>query len=157
MIMMSMESNGLVSAMQDTSDQRQKYRLRTPQPAPALDLDDDEPESLDSLVSMFWTIEDALGGDDNIVRLPCRLFLEDLPAPLRGPRWSVSDFPEVVVEVDSWDLLCKIKMGRVTYPLVRIQADIPDGWMSGPPDAEIPLDIEKVKAALPVELRDALT
>lgn len=156
-MMQSIESKVLELAMQDTSDQRQKYRLRPAQPAPSLDLDDEEPESLDSLVSMFWTIEQALGGDDNIVRLPCRLFLENLPDMFRGPRWTVSDFPEVVVEVDSWDLLCKIKMGRVTYPLVRIQADIPDGWMSGPPDAEIPLDLDKVKAALPVELRDALT
>ena len=125
-------------------------------PAPTLDLDIEESQSLDSLVGVFWMIEEALGDYQNVVRLPCRLFLENLPASLRGPLWSATDFPAVIVEVDPWDLLCKIKMGRVTYPLARILADMPSGWMAGPPDAEVPLDVAKVTEALPENLRTAL-
>lgn len=121
-----------------------------------LDLDAEGSDSLDSLVKVFWTIEEALGDDRNVVRLPCRLFLENLPESLRGPRWTTAGFPEVVVDVDPWDLLCKIKMGRVTYPLARILADIPAGWMCGAPDAEVPLDTAKVLAALPEHLRATL-
>ena len=125
--------------------------------APTLDLDAEESQSLDSLVQVFWMIEDALGDYQNVVRLPCRLFLAALPPSLRGPRWNATEFPEVVVEVDPWDLLCKIKMGRVTYPLARILADIPTGWMAGPPDAEVPLDTAEVIASLPESLRAALS
>ncbi len=125
-------------------------------PDRALDLDDVQDQSLDSLVEMFWTIEDALGHYSNVVRLPCRLFLEDLPQELRGPNWAGGSFPEVVIEVDPWDLLCKLKMGRVTYPLARIIHDIPPGWIQGPPDAEIALASNKVIAELPEHLRSAL-
>lgn len=124
---------------------------------PELDLDlVDGGESLDSLVRMFWTIEEALGDGQNVVRLPARLFLETLPEDLRGPRWSPDSFPAVVVEVDSWDLLCKIKLGKVSYPLARIIHDLPTGWVVGSPDAELVLDIPSVIQVLPEHLRDKL-
>ncbi len=124
---------------------------------PELDLDlVDGGESLDSLVRMFWTIEEALGDGQNVVRLPARLFLENLPEELRGPRWRPDLFPAVVVEVDSWDLLCKIKMGRVSYPLARIIHDLPAGWVVGAPDAELVLDVPQVIRVLPDDLREKL-
>lgn len=132
-------------------------RTRAGTSTPTLDLDIEESQSLDSLVQVFWMIEEALGDYQNVVRLPCRLFLENLPEALRGPMWSSAGYPEVVVEVDPWDLLCKIKMGRVTYPLARVLADMPAGWMAGPPDAEVPLDVAKVTEALPENLRTALS
>ncbi len=124
---------------------------------PELDLDlEDGGESLDSLVRMFWTIEEALGDSQNVVRLPARLFLENVPEELRGPRWRADMFPAVVVEVDSWDLLCKIKMGRVSYPLARIIHDLPAGWVVGAPDAELVLDIPSVVRMLPDHLREKI-
>lgn len=148
-------NGGMVDAMLNPATNPMRGGGRNT-PTLDLDLDAEESDSLDSLVKVFWTIEEALGDDRNVVRLPCRLFLENLPEPLRGPRWTAEGFPEVVVEVDPWDLLCKIKMGRVTYPLARILADIPAGWMSGAPDAEVPLDTVKVMAALPDHLRSAM-
>ncbi len=153
--MLCVVNGGMVDAMLNPATSHMRSGGRSA-PTLDLDLDAEESDSLDSLVKVFWTIEEALGDDRKVVRLPCRLFLENLPEPLRGPRWSAAGFPEVVVEVDPWDLLCKIKMGRVTYPLARILADIPAGWMSGAPDAEVPLDAAQVLAALPEHLRAAL-
>lgn len=104
--------------------------------------------TLDSLVRGFWLIEDALGNYRNVVRLPGRLFLEDLPLALRGPRWNPRRFPDMVIEVAPWDLWCKIRSGHIAYPLGRIADDMPAGWMKGPGDAEIVLDRNKVLAAL---------
>ncbi|MCX7818057.1 MAG: hypothetical protein N2652_02445 [Kiritimatiellae bacterium] len=158
---MSMITNGLDGDVTAVPSGGQERRLSGAPPLrgrrPELDLDlEDGGESLDSLVRMFWTIEEALGDSQNVVRLPSRLFLENLPEELRGPRWRPDLFPAVVVEVDSWDLLCKIKMGRVTYPLARIIHDLPPGWVVGAPDAELVLDLAGVLEVLPTHLREKL-
>ncbi len=142
-------------AMNGRGNSEQHYPRSAPDRAP-LNLDNEADQSLDSLLEVFWTIEDALGSYRNVVRLPAALFLEALPPRLRGPKWGTEPLPEIVVEVDPWDLMCKIKLGRVTYPVARIIHDLPPGWMLDEPGACIELDQAKVIAALPEHLRAIL-
>ena len=123
---------------------------------PALGFDDpadgSEQDRIETWLAALQAIDDALGRTRNVVRVPCRIMLQSLPPTLRGSRWGAGPVPEAVVELEPWELLDKIRAGRVTYPLRRLRPDLPEGWVSEKGEAELELDVAELRTVLPPHL-----
>lgn len=105
--------------------------------------------SVEAWIAALKIIDDALGRARDVASVPCDVILRSLPPALRGPRWGSSPAPQGIVELDSWELLEKIRSGRVVYRLDRIRPDLPAGWTAPGHDDEVELDPAALEPFLP--------
>lgn len=126
------------------------------QRGPALGFDDPADGStqdrIETWMAALQAIDEALGRTHNVVRVPCRMVLDRIPPALRGARWGDGPMPEVVVEFEPWELLTKIRAGRVVYPLRRLRPDLPEGWVKREAEADLELDANELTSILPPHL-----
>lgn len=123
---------------------------------PALGFDDPADGSaqdrMETWMAALQAIDEALGRTRNVVRVPCRMVLKHLPPAMRGSRWGDGPIPEVVVEFEPWELLNKIRSGRVVYPLRRLRPDLPEGWVMREGEVDLELDARELTHFLPPHL-----
>ncbi len=101
-------------------------------------------------------IQEIIGSDADLIRIPADQALRNLPVELKGPEWSDEGLSRQTLEVDRVLLLEQLKKGRVSYPASDLAAVLPPGWIRPLADMLIELPLPAVVAAMPSgELRGA--
>lgn len=116
----------------------------------------DATPSVDQAIEGLRMIQEIIGSDADLIRIPADQALRNLPAELKGPEWSDEDLSRQTLEVDRTLLLEQLKKGRVSYPASDLAAVLPPGWIRPLADMLIELPLPAVVAAMPSgELRGA--
>jgi competence ComEA-like helix-hairpin-helix protein len=111
---------------------------------------------VDQAIEGLRMIQEIIGSDADLIRIPADQALRNLPAELKGPEWSDEGLTRQTLEVDRVLLLEQLKKGRVSYPASDLAAVLPPGWIRPLADMLIELPLPAVVAAMPSgELRGA--
>ncbi len=131
----------------DLSDEAPRPPAPPEAPVPAADPADENPAEL------FGAIQEILGPGEDLVALPARVLLANLPEELRGPKWKENGGSAGLrIELDRADLLAQLRRGRVIYPLADLCMALPPGWVRRDEDALVELSLPDLVEALPPEL-----
>jgi competence protein ComEA len=135
--------NGVSNSPQKPLSIPPRNALHRTDPTPAT------PPSMDQAVELFNSIQEIIGPEADVVRIPADQVLKNIPNDLKGPEWSDEALAHQSVELDREPLLAQLKKGRVSYPASDIAACLPPGWIRPQADTLIELPLPAVVAAVP--------
>ena len=119
-------------------DRVSPHAAKSPEPQP----------TVDQAIEMFTAIQEIIGADADVVRIPADKLLSGIAVALRGPEWSDQTLPSQNIDLDRAPLLAQLKKGRVSYPISDLAATLPLGWLRLDADTMIELPLPAVVAAM---------